>query len=193
MLMSETRNKLLKQGYKKPLLLLHPLGGWTKDDDVPLDVRIRQHQAILEERILDPKETILAIFPSPMRYAGPREVLWHCKSRSVLGVSHYIVGRDPAGIKHPSKNEPLYDETYGSKVLAMAPRITDRVKILPFRVAAYHKSNRRVEFYDDSRSDEFLFISGTKMREIARNGGELPEGFMPPKAWDILADHYRSQ
>lgn len=65
---------MLERGYKKPVLLLHPLGGWTKDDDVPLAVRMEQHKAILEERILDPEHTVLAIFPSPMLYAGPTEV-----------------------------------------------------------------------------------------------------------------------
>jgi 3'-phosphoadenosine 5'-phosphosulfate synthase len=56
------------------VLLLHPLGGWTKEDDVPLDVRMKQHQAVLEEGVLDPATTLLAIFPSPMMYAGPTEV-----------------------------------------------------------------------------------------------------------------------
>ena len=59
-----------ERGYTRPVLLLHPLGGWTKDDDVPLDVRMRQHQAVLEEGVLDPASTVLAIFPSPMMYAG---------------------------------------------------------------------------------------------------------------------------
>lgn len=49
-------------------------GGWTKDDDVPLPTRMRQHAAILEEKILDPESTVIAIFPSPMMYAGPTEV-----------------------------------------------------------------------------------------------------------------------
>lgn len=62
-----------ERGFKKPLLLLHPLGGWTKDDDVPLNIRIKQHQAVLEDGILD-NNTLLAIFPSPMMYAGPTEV-----------------------------------------------------------------------------------------------------------------------
>ncbi len=61
---------LNSRGYKNPVLLLHPLGGWTKADDVPLAVRIRQHHAVLEEGVLDPKKTVLAIFPSPMMYAG---------------------------------------------------------------------------------------------------------------------------
>lgn len=57
------------------MLLLHPLGGWTKDDDVPLAVRMDQHRAVLEEGgLLDPAWTVLAIFPSPMLYAGPNEV-----------------------------------------------------------------------------------------------------------------------
>ncbi len=56
------------------MLLLHPLGGWTKDDDVPLQVRMRQHELVLSSGTLDAASTILAISPSPMQYAGPREV-----------------------------------------------------------------------------------------------------------------------
>ena len=70
----DTHKKLLERGFKKPVLLLHPLGGWTKQDDVPLPVRIKQHHAVLEDKILDPENTVLAIFPSPMMYAGPTEV-----------------------------------------------------------------------------------------------------------------------
>jgi 3'-phosphoadenosine 5'-phosphosulfate synthase len=72
--LQDCRQQLIGRGYKNPVLLLHPLGGWTKEDDVPLDVRVKQHQAILEENVLDPKSTVLAIFPSPMMYAGPKEV-----------------------------------------------------------------------------------------------------------------------
>lgn len=75
MLLKFTRQSLLERGYKKPVLLLHPLGGWTKDDDVPLAVRMEQHKAILDENILDPASTVVAIFPSPMMYAGPTEVV----------------------------------------------------------------------------------------------------------------------
>lgn len=74
LLMQDTRRRLLERGYKHPVLLLHPLGGWTKDDDVPLEWRMKQHAAVLEEGVLDPKSTIVAIFPSPMLYAGPTEV-----------------------------------------------------------------------------------------------------------------------
>lgn len=80
LLMQDTKSRLLQRGYSKPVLLLHPLGGWTKDDDVPLDWRMKQHAAVLEEGVLNPDDTIVAIFPSPMMYAGPTEV------RSRVGV-----------------------------------------------------------------------------------------------------------
>ena len=70
----DTHKKLVERGFKKPVLLLHPLGGWTKQDDVPLPVRIKQHHAVLDDGVLDPDNTVLAIFPSPMMYAGPTEV-----------------------------------------------------------------------------------------------------------------------
>lgn len=80
LLMQDTRRQLLERGYKNPVLLLHPLGGWTKDDDVPLEWRMKQHAAVLEEQVLDPKSTIVAIFPSPMLYAGPTEVTQPCSA-----------------------------------------------------------------------------------------------------------------
>lgn len=74
-LLKDTRRRLLEdRGFKNPVLLLHPLGGWTKDDDVPLKIRMLQHKAVLDEGVLDSNSTLLAIFPSPMMYAGPVEV-----------------------------------------------------------------------------------------------------------------------
>lgn len=74
LLMKDTHRRLAERGYRKPVLLLHPLGGWTKEDDVPLLWRMRQHAAVLEDGVLDPASTVVAIFPSPMMYAGPTEV-----------------------------------------------------------------------------------------------------------------------
>ena len=70
LLMNDCKRQLVERGFKNPVLLLHPLGGWTKDDDVPLSVRMEQHKAIMDEGVLDPESTVLAIFPSPMMYAG---------------------------------------------------------------------------------------------------------------------------
>ncbi|XP_036684380.1 bifunctional 3'-phosphoadenosine 5'-phosphosulfate synthase 2 isoform X2 [Balaenoptera musculus] len=191
LLMQDTRRRLLERGYQHPVLLLHPLGGWTKDDDVPLDWRMKQHAAVLEEEVLDPRSTVVAIFPSPMLYAGPTEVQWHCRSRMVAGANFYIVGRDPAGMPHPETKKDLYEPTHGAKVLTMAPGLTS-VEIIPFRVAAYNKAKKAMDFYDPARHNEFDFISGTRMRKLAREGENPPDGFMAPKAWKVLTDYYRS-
>ncbi|KAK0098381.1 hypothetical protein PV326_008970 [Microctonus aethiopoides] len=195
LLMQETKRCLLKErGFKKPLLLLHPLGGWTKDDDVPLNIRIKQHQAVLEDGILD-KNTLLAIFPSPMMYAGPTEVQWHAKARMAAGINFYIVGRDPAGIPHPLKSATpdgnLYDATHGARVLSQAPGLQD-LEIIKFRVAAYNMKEKRMTFFNPDKKDDFDFISGTRMRNLAKSGENPPDGFMSPKAWKILADYYKN-
>ncbi|CAK9810766.1 Bifunctional 3'-phosphoadenosine 5'-phosphosulfate synthase [Anthophora quadrimaculata] len=196
LLMQDTRKYLVEErGFKKPVLLLHPLGGWTKADDVPLPIRISQHQSVLEEGVLH-KDTILAIFPSPMLYAGPTEVQWHAKTRMMAGANFYIVGRDPAGLPHPDKSKTpdgnLYDGTHGSRVLPMAPGLQD-LEIIPFRVAAYDNKARKMAFFEKERSEDFDFISGTKMRNLAKSGEKPPEGFMTPKAWQIVADYYKNE
>jgi 3'-phosphoadenosine 5'-phosphosulfate synthase len=118
LLLKDTREQLLKLGFKNPILLLHPLGGWCKDDDVPTNVRMHQHQALLDDGTLDPQHTILAVWPSPMFYGGPTEVLWHASSRVGCGITHFITGRDPAGVKHPEDpSKDLYDVWHGQKLL----------------------------------------------------------------------------
>lgn len=167
LLMQDCRKQILARGYTNPILLLHPLGGWTKDDDVPLPVRMAQHQAVLNSGVLNPQNTVLAIFPSPMMYAGPTEVQWHAKSRMNAGANFYIVGRDPAGMPHPDKamypDGDLFEASHGQRVLKMAPGL-DHLEIIPFRVAAYDKTTSEMAFFDPKRKDDFVFISGTKMR-----------------------------
>ena len=85
----------------------------------------------------------------------------------VAGANFYIVGRDPAGVPHPDQiNNPgkdLYDPTDGGVVLSMAPGLKD-LEIIPFRVAAYNKVLKKMDYFDPAKKDEFQFISGTKMR-----------------------------
>jgi len=191
LLMQDTRKKLIERGYRNPVLLLHPLGGWTKADDVPLAVRMKQHDAVLEEEVLDPKATVVAIWPSPMSYAGPTEVQWHAKGRLCTGANFYIVGRDPAGMGYPGKDGDIYDHTHGKRVLGAAPGL-EQYEIIPFRVAAYNKEKEAMDFFDPAKKDDFLFISGTKMRKFAREGVEPPKGFMAPKAWKVVSEFYQS-
>ncbi|XP_021763764.1 ATP sulfurylase 1, chloroplastic-like [Chenopodium quinoa] len=191
LLMTDTRRRLLEMGYKNPILLLNPLGGFTKADDVPLHWRMKQHEKVLEDGVLDPETTVVSIFPSPMHYAGPTEVQWHAKARINAGANFYIVGRDPAGMGHPVEKRDLYDADHGKKVLSMAPGL-ERLNILPFKVAAYDKTQGKMAFFDPSRPQDFQFISGTKMRTLAKNKENPPNGFMCPGGWKVLVEYYDS-
>ncbi|PKA58298.1 ATP-sulfurylase 3, chloroplastic [Apostasia shenzhenica] len=191
LLMNDTRMRLLEMGYKNPILLLHPLGGFTKADDVPLSWRMKQYEKVLEDGVLDLETTVVAIFPSPMLYAGPTEVQWHAKSRINAGANFYIVGRDPAGMSHPLEKRDLYDPDHGKRVLGIAPGLW-KLNILPFKVAAYDKIQGKMAFFDPCRPEDFLFISGTKMRSLAKNRENPPDGFMCPGGWKVLVEYYDS-
>lgn len=195
LLLNDTRKKLIAEGYKNPILLLHPCGGWTKDDDVPLDVRVEQHRQILKNGVLDPETTILSVWPAPMFYAGPLEVLYHFSSRSLAGVNFMIVGRDPAGLRLPDgKNQDLYDPTHGAKVLKIASSngLLKQTNVIPFRVAVYNKQEQKMEYFEESRKHMYENISGTIMRGLAREDKPLPIGFMDPDGWKVLVDYYKS-
>jgi len=216
-LMRTAGEDLVKQGYKKPVLWLSPLGGWTKEDDVPLDVRVKQHEEVLEAGIthpggLDPEKTVMAIWPAPMVYAGPTEVQFHAKSRRSAGASYFVVGRDPAGMKGSLQAEAhydddLYDGDHGRYVLQNSPGIGG-MKMLSFVKVMYDITDNIMKTPDDKRPDDFISISGTKMRLLARNGAVLcsktniptdlveanciPSGFMVPKGWNGVVDYYKN-
>ena len=215
-LMRSAGEDLRKKGYKKPVLWLSPLGGWTKGDDVPLDVRVKQHEQVLNAGTshpggLDPETTVMAIWPAPMVYAGPTEVQFHAKSRRSAGASYFVVGRDPAGMKgspiavgHPS--DDLYDGDHGRYVLQNSPGIGD-MKMLSFVKVMYDITDNVMKIPDPDRPQDFISISGSKMRLLARNGAIpcsktdiptdlveancVPSGFMVPKGWDGVVDYYR--
>jgi 3'-phosphoadenosine 5'-phosphosulfate synthase len=200
LLMQDTAKRLKEQGFKKPVLWLSPLGGWTKDDDVPLDTRMAQHHAIIKNGVFGDTEVVLAIFPSPMLYAGPREVQWHAYARIQGGATHYIVGRDPAGMKHPTKNalqpslgDDLYHMWHGQTMLTLNPAISKQVKLLPFHFASYDTKAGAMAFFDPKRKEDFVSISGTKMRKMAAEGTEPPKGFMDPEGWQVLVKFYQSK
>lgn len=214
-LMKTSRDILLKKGYKNPVLWLSPLGGWTKSDDVPLDVRVKQHEAVLSEGMLDPATTVMAIWPAPMIYAGPTEVLFHAKSRRNAGATYFVAGRDPAGMKgsslaqeHP--DDDLYDGNHGRYVLTVSPG-QDPMTILPFSPVYYDKRDHVMKSKDMSRPDDFIEISGSKMRKLAAagatpcdvsNGKEIPSdliaancippGFMVQSGWEIVCNYYQN-
>lgn len=86
----------------------------------------------------------------------------------LAGANFYIVGRDPAGMPHPyglngTVDGNLYDGTHGARVLKMAPGLAS-LEIIPFKVAAYDKKHRKMDFFEPMRKADFEFISGTRMR-----------------------------
>jgi len=142
---------------------------------------------------------VLAIFPSPMIYGGPREVQWHATSRMFGGASHYIVGRDPAGMKHPTENsmqpalgDDMYDQWHGQTMLQLNPVLSQKLKLLPFKFASYDKTKGKMDFFDPARKDDFESISGSKMRKMAREGKTPPDGFMDADGWKVVVKYYQS-
>lgn len=214
-LMKTGRDILIKKGYKNPILWLSPLGGWTKEDDVPLDVRVKQHEAVLKEGMLDPKNTVMAIWPAPMIYAGPTEVLFHAKSRRNAGATYFVAGRDPAGMKgsplaatHP--DDDLYNGDHGRYVLTMSPGQAP-LTIIPFGKVYYDKRDHTMKAIDIKRPNDFIEISGSKMRKLAAQGAVpcdisngkdipsdllsencIPPGFMVQSGWDIVCNYYQN-
>lgn len=161
---------------------------------------------------LDPATTVMAIWPAPMVYAGPTEVQFHAKSRRSAGASYFVVGRDPAGMKGSMeaiahKDDDLYDGDHGRYVLQNSPGIGG-MKMLSFVKVMYDTRDNVMKIPDDTRLDDFISISGTKMRLLARNGAVpcsptniptdlieancIPSGFMVTKGWQGVVDYYKN-
>jgi len=130
-----------------------------------------------------------------MFYGGPTEVLWHASSRVGSGITHFITGRDPAGVKHPEiAGKDCYDVWHGQKLLVHKKAMLSGVEVLPFKVAAYNKVNQRMEFFGGPgcNKDDFDFISGSRMRAMAKDGVTPPSGFMSEKGWEVLSEYYKN-
>ena len=74
----------------------------------------------------------------------------------------------------------------------MAPGLT-HLEVIPFRVAAYNMKTKQMDFFNPENKEDFDFISGTRMRRLARSGEEPPEGFMAPAAWKVLSEFYQDK
>lgn len=128
-----------------------------------------------------------------MFYGGATEVLWHASSRAGCGITHFITGRDPAGVKHPEDaNKDCYDVWHGQKLLVHVKKMIG-VEICPFKVAALNTKTNQMEFFGPGcNKDDFAFVSGSQMRKMAKEGTNPPQGFMSQKGWEILAGYYKN-
>jgi sulfate adenylyltransferase len=168
-------------------LVIHPLVGETKGDDVPAAVRFRTYEALVA-RYYPSERTLLAAFPAAMRYAGPREALFHALVRKNYGITHLIVGRDHAGVGNfypPTAAQEIFD-TFRPEELGVTPLRLDPTF---FCLACQSLASTRTCPHDDSTR---LQMSGTRVREILASGGRLPEEFTRHETARILKAHYSS-
>jgi ATP sulfurylase len=167
-------------------ILIHPLVGETKADDIPADVRLRCYEALIRNYFV-PERTLLALYPTWMRYAGPREAIFHALVRKNYGCSHFIVGRDHAGVGKyygPFEAQEIFRQ-FAPEDLGIEPIFFDQVFFC--RVCGGMASNKTCSHGADSRVE----LSGTEVRTMLQKGILPPPEFSRAEVAQILVDSMR--
>lgn len=168
-------------------ILIHPLVGKLKGDDIPADIRMKCYEVLLDNYY--PKDrVVLKVYPMEMRYGGPREAILHAIFRQNYGCSHLIIGRDHAGVGNyygPFDAQKIFDEI-GEDELHIQPLKIDWTfwcfkcdGMASMKTCPHDKTDR-------------VLISGTKLREMLAKGEMPPKEFSRPEVLRILMDYYKN-
>ena len=171
-------------------LLIHPAVGVTRPQDVAAALRVEAYE-VLVDTYYDPQSTLLSLMPLAMRFAGPREAVWHAIIRRNYGATHLIVGRDHAGPGPDSHGVPFYGP-YDAQAMAEHYSHEIGVRTILARELAYlTDEDRYVELNLVPHGARVSAISGTQVREeYLAQGKKLPEWFTRPEVAEVLQRAY---
>jgi len=178
------------EGLEADGILIHMLLGKLKEGDIPADVR----DACIRKMVdvyFPPSKVLVTGYGFDMLYAGPREAVLHAIFRQNCGCTHLIVGRDHAGVGS-------YYGAFDAQEIFKEENVSKALKIEIFEAdhTAYSKKLNKVVMmrdYPDHTKDDYVFLSGTKVREMLSKGEDLPVEFSRPEVSKILMEYYSSK